>query len=309
MTKAARFHVIHTTEYEYSEAALGSWQLARLTPRATDWQILHGHRIDIDPTPEVSETCADYFGNVLTRFSLQGAHSHLRVSAVSYVTVQTHAPTLTLVSPPWEQVRDTLQQTGIRPAMYDESQVSAQAFCWPSPLVPRHRLLADYAALSFTPQRPWLAAVVELMHRIHDDFQFDAQATTVTTPVLEVLEKKRGVCQDFAHLMIACLRSVGLAARYVSGYIQTFALPGASRLQGADASHAWVAAYCPGLGWIEFDPTNAKLADTEFITLAWGRDFSEATPLRGVIIGGGTQTLQVAVSVEPYLHHDYAKDA
>ncbi len=301
MSSEAHFHIVHTTEYQYSDSVLASWQLARLTPRELPWQTLNAHRLELEPHPDMRESCSDYFGNVLTRFSLQGAHSYLKVSAVSYVSVLRHAPETSLISPPWEQVRDVMRQVGIKPHEFDESTSLAQSFCLSSGLVPLHASLREYAQRSFTPQRRWFECVHELMHRLHEDFSFDTQATTVTTPVLQVLEQRRGVCQDFAHLMIACLRSLGLPARYISGYIQTFTTPGAERLQGADASHAWVGAYCPNLGWIEFDPTNAKLADTEFITLAWGRDFSDVTPLRGVIFGGGNQVLNVGVSVEPYL--------
>ncbi len=304
MNQPVRFQVIHTTEYEYSDSVSGSWQLARLTPRVLQWQTLNAHRLDLDPAPDTHETCTDYFGNILTRFNLHAAHSYLKVSATSDVTVWPHAPVLALPTPPWEQVRDLMHSVGLKPQQFNDSTNAAQPFCLSSSLAPVHTALREYALRSFSHERPWFEAVHELMHRIHDDFVFDAQATTVTTPVLEVLQRRRGVCQDFAHLMIACLRSLGLPARYMSGYIQTFAAPGTVRLQGADASHAWVGAYCPELGWVEFDPTNAKLADTEFITLAWGRDFSDITPLRGVIFGGGTQLLKVAVSVEPYASYD-----
>lgn len=290
MSERRSFQVVHTTEYHYADPVLGSWQLARLTPRQLPWQHVHQQHLDIDPVPNVLETALDYFGNTVTRFSLQGAHLGLCVRAISHVTVLPHAPLLSVFSPAWEEVRE-----GLRSVRFVNE---AQSFTLASPLCPLENALRDYAQPSFSSGRPWLGAVHELMQRIRHDFVFDPQATTVTTPVLEVLKRRRGVCQDFAHLMIACLRSLGLPARYMSGYIQTFSGAGEARLQGADASHAWVGAYCPALGWVEFDPTNAKLADTEFVTLAWGRDFSEATPLRGVILGGGAQTLKVAVSVK-----------
>ena len=155
-----------------------------------------------------------------------------------------------------------------------------------------------YAQQSFTPQRPWLDAMLELTQRIRSDFIYDPKATTITTSVVEVFESRRGVCQDFAHLMISCLRSLGIPARYVSGYVLNRIALGATPLAGADASHAWVAGHCPGLGWVAFDPTNGKLADLEFVTLGWGREFSDVTPLRGVVLGSAAQTLAVAVSVE-----------
>ena len=173
------------------------------------------------------------------------------------------------------------------------------ACCASSALAPVLAATADYARASLPDDQPWLACLLELTRRIHAEFAFDPEATTLTTPVAEVLQDKRGVCQDFAHLMISCLRSLGLPARYVSGYILTHPPEGKERLLGADASHAWVAAWCPTLGWVDFDPTNGKLADTEFITLGWGRDFSDVTPLRGVVLASGSQELEVSVTVLP----------
>jgi transglutaminase-like putative cysteine protease len=193
----------------------------------------------------------------------------------------------------WESVRDAVRGDptldDLNPARMSE----------PTPLVPLSDVAKDYAAPSFAPEHDWLDVVSDLMHRIHLDFEFEPGATTVSTSVDEVLAQRHGVCQDFAHLMLACLRAHGLPARYVSGYLLTDPPPGRPRLMGVDASHAWVAAYSPKHGWIEFDPTNDQLADQRYITLAWGADFADVVPLRGVILGGGSQEMQVSVSVVP----------
>jgi transglutaminase-like putative cysteine protease len=182
-----------------------------------------------------------------------------------------------------------------------DSDLDLVQFRLPSPMVPVLPESIDYARASFPAGRALPVAMLDLTRRIHADFVYDPKATTVTTQVREVLAHRRGVCQDFAHLMISCLRSLGLAARYVSGYVMNRVAPGKQRLAGADASHAWVEGHCPGVGWIAFDPTNGKVADVEFITLGWGREFSDVTPLRGVVLGGATQKLAVAVSVDPVM--------
>jgi transglutaminase-like putative cysteine protease len=193
----------------------------------------------------------------------------------------------------WESVRQVLRQ-GSAPIDLEPARMVE-----PTVLLPLSEVARHYAAPSLARGRDWLAAVSELMHRIHDEFEFEPGATTVSTSVDEVLHQKSGVCQDFAHLMLACLRGHGLAARYVSGYLLTEPPPGQPRLMGVDASHAWVAAWSPQYGWVEFDPTNDQLADQRYITLAWGADFADVVPLRGVILGGGTQVMDVAVSVMP----------
>jgi transglutaminase-like putative cysteine protease len=193
----------------------------------------------------------------------------------------------------WEAVRDAVRR---EPQLDDLIPAS---MCEPTPLVALSEGARQYASRSFTRGRPWLEAVRDLMHRIHADFEFQPGATTVSTSVDEVLYQRSGVCQDFAHLMLACLRGLGLPARYVSGYLLTEPPPGMARLMGVDASHAWVAAYSPQYGWVEFDPTNDQLADTRYITLTWGADFADVVPLRGVIFGGGDQVMDVEVSVIP----------
>ncbi|MES2102088.1 MAG: transglutaminase family protein, partial [Pseudomonadota bacterium] len=209
---------------------------------------------------------------------------------------QMQSQTQAIAPPPplaWEAVREAIRR---EPQLDDLIPASMSE---PTPLVPLSEGARQYASTSFDRGRPWLAAVTELMRRIHDDFEFEPGATTVSTSVDEVLYQKRGVCQDFAHLMLACLRGHGLPARYVSGYLLTDPPPGMPRLMGADASHAWVAAWSPQHGWVEFDPTNNQLADQRYITLTWGADFADVVPLRGVIFGGGDQRMDVEVSVIP----------
>ncbi len=291
MTPAQRYSVAHETRYAYTAPVSQSWQLARLTPRTLPWQRLLVHSLQIEPNPDERRDARDSFGNTVTHFGLHGAHRVLRVRMECLVEVL--ARPAVAEGPGWEAVRDAVrsapQQDDLVPAGMSE----------PTPLVPLSEGARRYAAESFEPGRPWLAAVTDLMRRIHADFEFEPGATTVSTSVDEVLHQRRGVCQDFAHLMLACLRGHALPARYVSGYLLTEPPPGMPRLMGVDASHAWVAAYSPAHGWVEFDPTNDQLADQRYITLTWGADFADVVPLRGVILGGGEQRMAVEVSVIP----------
>ena len=289
-----RYAVEHITRYAYTAPVSQSWQLAHLVPRSLPWQRLLLHTLHIDPPPDERHDAPDAFGNTATHFALHRAHRQLRVRMECVVEVGERPsdfdvqPALT-----WEQVRDALhrlpQIDDLVPARMREHTL----------LVPWSEAACVYAAPAFQPGRAWLDAVTELMQRIHADFEFEAGATTVSTSVDEVLHQRSGVCQDFAHLMLAGLRGHGLPARYVSGYLLTDPPPGQERLMGVDASHAWVAAYSPQFGWVEFDPTNNQLADRRYITLAWGSDFADVVPLRGVILGGGEQDMAVEVSVVP----------
>ena len=294
MTTAARYHIDHQTTYRYESAVSLSRQQLHLTPRDSAWQSCLAHRIDIDPEPTHLHSRVDAFGNPVTLFAIESPHNRLVVSAQSTVEVR---PRLTPACQlRWEEVAGALAY-GASPVCLE-----ANAFLFESPYVRVKREFSDYAAASFSAGRPLLDATLDLMRRIHSEFEFDPTATTVATPVLKILEDKRGVCQDFAHLMLACLRSLGLAARYVSGYLLTQPPPGRPRLIGADASHAWISLYCPnadGGAWVDFDPTNNLLPDTEHVTLAWGRDFGDVSPLRGVILGGDANELDVAVTVTP----------
>ena len=285
----ARYHVEHETRYDYSAPVAQSLQLARLVPRALPWQQTLSHALQVDPPPDARHDASDSFGNTVTHFALHGAHRWLRVRM--QCTVEVGARPLAPSTVPWEGVRDALRDA--TPPL----DLDAARMCEPTPLVSLSDAVRAYAAPHFSPGRDWLSAVSLLMHAIHADFTFDPEATTVSTAVDEVLLHRRGVCQDFAHLMLAGLRAHGLPARYVSGYLLTDPPPGEPRLMGVDATHAWVAAWLPQCGWVEFDPTNDQLADERYITLAWGTDFADVVPLRGVILGGGEQTMEVSVSV------------
>jgi transglutaminase-like putative cysteine protease len=289
-----RYTVEHETRYVYAAPVSQSWQLARLTPRNLPWQKLLSCAIQIDPKPDERHEAPDSFGNSVTHFGLHGAHRMLRVSMQCSVEVGDRPVAEATPFVPWERVRDMVRE---QPTL-DDSLMPAR-MAEPTPLVPLSEGARMYALESLQPGRDWLEAVTDLMHRIHAHFEFDPGATTVSTSVDEVLYQRRGVCQDFAHLMLACLRGHGLPARYVSGYLLTDPPEGQPRLLGVDASHAWVAAYSAATGWVEFDPTNNQLADRRYITLAWGADFADVAPLRGVILGGGAQEMDVCVSVIP----------
>jgi transglutaminase-like putative cysteine protease len=291
--EAERYTVEHETRYAYRAPVAQSWQLAHLTPRALPWQRLLAHELRIDPEPDERRDGFDSFGNAVTHFSLHAAHEALRVFMRCAVEVGERPLAAPGDAPTWEAVRDAVRtdpaQDGLMPARMTE----------PTRLMPSFEAASLYASPSFERGRGWLDAVSDLMHRIHADFEFEPGSTTVSTSIEEVLYERRGVCQDFAHLMLGCLRGHGLPARYMSGYLLTDPPPGRPRLLGADASHAWAAAYVPEHGWVEFDPTNDRLADQRYITLAWGADFADAVPLRGVLLGGRGQRMAVEVSVIP----------
>ncbi len=287
-----KYQIKHITEYRYSDPVQLCHNEARLQPRATAEQSCLSSRLEISPTPAVLHTFNDYFGNRVAHFALQQAHDLLRVTALSEVQVNAAANDLAVADEQsWEEVRAFMTSDGVL------EQLDVMPCCYNSPLVKKSRQLQAYAAPSFTPGRPFGQAVQELTERIFDDFTYDLQGTTIATPLSEVLQTRRGVCQDFAQLAIGCLRSIGLSARYVSGYIETLPPPGQQRLIGADASHAWFATYSPRCGWIAFDPTNNKRQGEQHITVAWGRDYADVSPLKGVALGGGTHTVTVSVDV------------
>jgi len=300
---SASYLVIHETSYHYDSPVSLSRQQLHLTPRDCAWQRCLAHEIVIQPEPTLTLPRFDHFGNPVRQFAIEAPHSELIVRAESRIEVLPHLPVLD-ASPPWDEVQRALAYKTM------PVQLEANSLLFESPYVRVKREFAAYARPCFTPQRPLLEAAQALMNRIHREFEFDPKATTVSTPVLKVLEDRRGVCQDFSHLMLSCLRSLGLAARYVSGYLLTQPPPGKPRLIGADASHAWVSLYCPdkdGGLWVDFDPTNNLIPDTQHITLAWGRDFGDVSPLRGVILGGGDEPeLDVAVTVMPWDNEDLA---
>ena len=287
------YRVVHQTTYRYGGTVNQCHNLACLKPREVAGQECLSHRLDIDPRPLELTEHRDFFGNPVTYFSIQQPHHQLTVTAVSEVRMNGGSEQAVLdYQISWDEVRDRLA-SATAPEVLDTRQ-----FILDSPLVPATPDLAQYAAPSFSPGRPLLEAVLDLMSRIHHDFTFAPGFTSVTTPLAEVFAHRRGVCQDFAHLAIGCLRAMGLAARYVSGYLETLPPPGAAKLQGADASHAWVSVFLPETGWLDFDPTNNQMPQGRHMTTAWGRDFSDVTPLKGVIFGSDPgHTLTVAVDV------------
>jgi len=287
------YRVRHMTVYDYADRVSVSHHVLRLTPRNLTRQRCSGSRIAIAPAPQSSTTRTDYFGNVLTFFTLREPHDHLQVEARSELEVQNVAAPDFSRSPRWELVPQSLEG---HPSV---EVLDAYQFVFASERVGANPELAAYARDSFLPERPVLEAVRDLTRRIHQDFRFDTEATEVTTPVETFFEKRRGVCQDFAHLEIACLRSLGLPARYVSGYLRTTPSPGCARLEGADASHAWCSAWCPDAGWVDFDPTNDCVPTDGHVTLAWGRDYNDVCPIHGVLLGGARHTLNVGVDVIP----------
>jgi transglutaminase-like putative cysteine protease len=291
---AARYHIEHDTRYVYTARVSTSQHVAHLAPRALSRQHVETHTLDVEPGPAASTERDDYFGNHVHAFTILTPHRAMRAVSRSVVCVTpADGPPAPDNTTPWEHVAAALTYRKGAP-------LSAEAeFAYGSPYVALAPEVASFARLSFTPSRPVLEAAIDLMHRIHDEFTFDPSATTITTPVTRVLADRHGVCQDFAHLQISCLRSLGLAARYVSGYLLTDPPPGQPRLIGADASHAWLSVHCPGYGWVDLDPTNACVPDVRHITIGWGRDYGDVSPLRGVILGGEQHALEVAVSVTP----------
>lgn len=288
-----RYHITHKTLYSYNEAVTLCHNEAHLIPRTDSNQICLSNEILIEPPPSVYQVRSDFFGNQVCYFSIQTPHKTLSVLSRSEVEVQRSASLNSLAnSLPWETARQLLRES------LDLAVLEAREFVMDSPFVVVNRALNEYAFPSFTPYRPIIEAARDLMERIFTEFNYDPDVTTVVTPLSEVLEHKHGVCQDFAHLMIGCVRSMGLSARYVSGYLETLPPPGQQKLQGSDASHAWMGVYVPNCGWVDFDPTNNQIPSDQHITTAWGRDYSDVTPLKGIIFGGGQHILNVSVDVE-----------
>ena len=288
-----RFRVTHSTRYGYRQTVLLSHNVVRLRPRDNSTQRAEHHELRISPPPSTTSSGLDYFGNHVAWFNLQEPHSELTITAESEVDVNlTLRPDLAQGAP-WEEVRAALRDSST-PAL-----LLARQFSLDSPYVQRAPEFVDYALPSFPAGRPFLECVLDLTDRIHRDFKFLPGSTIVGTPVSEVLRTRRGVCQDFAHLQISCLRSLGLAARYVSGYIVTTPAPGRARLAGADVSHAWVGVFAPDFGWLDFDPTNGLMPSDGHITVAWARDYDDVGPVRGILIGGRQQEMEVSVDVVP----------
>jgi transglutaminase-like putative cysteine protease len=289
-----RYHVHHETICAYASPVLLAQHVLHLSPRDLPWQSCDAHRIESEPQASEEIERLDYFGNTTRHLVFSSPHESLTVRAQSTVEVRSRGGSEQVSdSPSWEEASEMLR------ALPPAGPLEAAEFVFASEHVGLRPELAQYAAWSFAPGRPLLDAALDLNRRIHEDFEFDPKATSISTPLAEVMARRRGVCQDFAHLMIGGLRALGFAARYVSGYVLTVPPAGHARLVGADASHAWVSVFCPQVGWVDFDPTNDCVVDDEHVTLGWGRDFGDVTPMRGVILGGGDQRLAVRVTVAP----------
>lgn len=309
-----QLRVTHFTCYDYTPVVETAQHITHLRPLTSATQDLLCHSLDIQPPPAQHYERADVYGNTCTFFALDYAHNTLQVTAHSVVCTRTPAlpPLAEGGSPPWEQVREHFRYRA------GGSFDAAVEFTFPSSYVPRHADFEAYARPSFAAGTPLLAAANDLMQRIFRDFTYESLSTDVSTPAVEALAQRKGVCQDFAHIMIACLRAMELPARYVSGYLLTLPAEGQPRLVGSDASHAWVSVYvpagvgqaadpggagdippAPAMGWYDFDPTNNRSPGEDYVTLAVGRDYGDVSPMRGVIHGGASHTLRVAVTVEP----------
>lgn len=289
-----RYRITHSTSYVYKDLVPLCMNEAYLIPRSEGRQTCHHHRIQIQPRVSRRSERLDYFGNRLIQFAIHKAHRTLDVVATSEVTVL--YPTIPWwgETPAWE----TLAAPPLGPLTRHEFDSSQ--FRYDSPAISRSKDLADFAARHFAPRTPILQAVADLTAAIHHEFQYDPAATTVKTRVEDVLALRKGVCQDFAHLEIGCLRSLGIPARYVSGYLRTVPVEGSADLIGNVASHAWVAVWCGAdTGWVEIDPTNNVFGGLDHIVLAWGRDYFDVSPIKGILVGGGEQELNVQVEVTP----------
>jgi len=296
MNDVMRYRVRHQTVYHYGGDVAHSHQLLHLTPRDLATQICHSRSITLDPEPSTRREDIDAFGNFVTRLEYDLPHDRLEVLAEVKVKVSAPPGAADAESAAWEQVRGALNYSGLP---MSAAYLDACRFRMESSYVRIKQTFSDYAADCFAEGSPLLLGAESLMHKIHRDFSYAPGSTNVSTRVSEAFTARRGVCQDFAHIMLACLRSRGLAARYVSGYLRTAPPPGSeAALLGADASHAWVSVFCPPYGWTDFDPTNGVRVGTDHIVIAWGRDFGDVSPLRGVIVGGGQHRLSVRVSVQ-----------
>ena len=287
-----KYRISHTTKYAYTEPVPICHNLVHLAPRQLPFQTCDDFHLLVNPVPIQRYQRTDYFGNQVDFFSIQDAHFGLNVTSSSLLDVSTRPETPTAQAPSWNDVQDNLCAHRTKP------ELDAYQFTFASHHAYPHKAFAAYAKESFGRGRNIVEAAQELTSRIHEDFQYDPRATSISTPVEEVFEQRAGVCQDFAHFQIASFRSLGLAARYVSGYLRTIPPDGQPRLVGADASHAWIAVYCGTLGWVDFDPTNNVIPSTHHITVGWGRDYRDVCPIQGVFVGGGQHSLVISVDVQ-----------
>lgn len=285
-----KYRVVHNTTYQYATPAEACHNMVRLSPRTMPGQTCLDTSLAIEPAPPRVHSHVDYFGNRVHSFAVMEPHETLSITATGLVQVDRPASALA-GSPPWNEVPHHLHHER------DDATIDALQYVYDSRYVRAGTALRNFAAPSFPAERPLLRAVLHLTTRIFKDFTYDPKATTIDTSVDVVLNRRRGVCQDFAHLEIACLRSLGLAARYVSGYLRTKPLPDKPRLAGTDASHAWLSVYCPENGWIDFDPTNGCIVVEDHITLAWGRDYHDVSPVKGIVLGAVGSEMTISVDV------------
>jgi transglutaminase-like putative cysteine protease len=285
------YHIEHRTTYTYDSDVTGSYGLVHLRPRDLDWQTCVAHEISIEPEPADLFRHVDLYGNTKSYFHVVQPHTRLVVTSTSVVSVEVNELDVAALRVPWEQTLPAWQ--GDNPETWE-----ATDFMFPSPYVEVPGSIRDYAHRSFPAGRPIGEAAVELMHRIHSDFTYKSGSTTLSTKVSDLLEKRTGVCQDFAHFMVACLRSLGLPGRYVSGYLATRPVPGKPRQAQDAASHAWVGCWIPGAGWLYLDPTNDRIIDDAHTTVAWGRDYGDVPPVKGVIFTEAKKsTMEVSVDM------------
>jgi transglutaminase-like putative cysteine protease len=296
--KTILYRTSHATLYEYSEPVSLCHNVFHLTARNGPWQARWSSELRMSPPPTVMTERHDYFGNTATFATIEEPHFRLSVMAINVVELAPVPACRSLSSPSWETVGERLRSDRT------PDLLAASQFVYDSPYVPRSDRLAEFARPSFAPGRPLLDAALDLTARIHAEFRYDPTATTIATPTLEVLQRRHGVCQDFAHLQIGCFRSLGLAARYMSGYLLSEVAPHRPGLLGAEASHAWVSVFCPRLGWIDFDPTNNLFPCDRHIVLAWGRDYDDVSPIKGVILGGGRHSMEVRVEIKRVPEHE-----
>ncbi|MBX2857975.1 MAG: transglutaminase family protein [Cellvibrionaceae bacterium] len=287
------YRIRHITEYQYQARVSHCYNMAHMVPRNSARQSSRRNSVTVSPSPTFTSKRNDYFGNIAYHFEIQQPHQKLVITSESEVEVDPPSIATNLdLSLTCAEVRRMLAHST------EQDILLAREFLFDSPMIKASAALLNYAQPSFADDRPLLSAVSDLTQRIYEDFEYSPEATTVATPLSEVLSKRKGVCQDFAHLQIGCLRALGFATKYVSGYIETLPPPGKEKLVGSDASHAWISVFSPGEGWFEFDPTNNQMAGEQHIITAWGRDYHDVTPLRGVIFGGGeSPLLKVSVDV------------
>lgn len=293
-----RYRLRHETKYNYSEEVTLCHNELRMTPRDGDGQRCVNSFVKIDPEQNTFDERVDFFGNKVVYFDVESPHKQLVITVESDIETTSRDVDVTQAERfTWEEVRDQFRDQFDVSAAPELRDISF--YLLDSPLIPEVTGLDDLISACFPPGRSLLEASMALMEMTFREFQYDPAATTVATPLSQVVTNRRGVCQDFAHLCIAVLRKLGLAACYVSGYLETVPPPGQKRLRGADASHAWYSVYFPGIGWVDFDPTNAQRPNERYVIVARGRDYGDVSPLRGIVFGGGNMRLSVAVDVEP----------